>query len=78
MTRWGHGHSTALGVLLAAVVLHGWGLVWTFTGVFVLGLAIGRFWDHLRAFLRRGLRGRFVLGRQPDLSVPDVPLRRRR
>ncbi len=55
MIRWGHGHSTLLGVLVGAVLFQGWGIVWAFTGVFVLGLAVGRFWDHLRAFLRRGL-----------------------
>lgn len=55
MIRWGHGHSTLLGLLLGAVVFRGWGLVWGLTLVFCLGVAIGRAWDYLRAFLRRGL-----------------------
>jgi hypothetical protein len=29
--------------------------VWGLTLLFVAGVVIGRFWDHLRAFLRRGL-----------------------
>lgn len=62
MIRWGHGHSTLLGLLLGAVVFHGWGLVWAATLLFVSGVAVGRAWDHLRALLRRGLpviEGRF-------------------
>lgn len=55
MIRWGHGHSTALGVLLGVVLFRGWGLVWGVSLVFCLGVAIGRTWDYLRAFLRRGL-----------------------
>jgi hypothetical protein len=61
--RWGHGHSTLLGVLLGLVLFRGWGVVWGLTCLFGLGIVVGRFWDHLRAFLRRGLpvlvEGRF-------------------
>lgn len=62
MIRWGHGHSTLLGVLVGLLVFHGWGLVWGLTLVFCLGVAVGRTWEFLRAFLRRGLpvvEGRF-------------------
>jgi hypothetical protein len=55
MIRWGHGHSTLLGVLVGAVLFQGWGIVWGLTCLFCLGVVIGRAWDHLRAFLRRGL-----------------------
>lgn len=56
MIRWGHGHSTLLGVLLGAVLFRGWGLVWGLTLLFALGVAVGRSWWALRAFLRRGLQ----------------------
>lgn len=62
MTRWGHGHSTLLGVIIGGVLFHGWLLLWALTLVFLAGLSVGRLWDHLRAFLRRGLpviEGRF-------------------
>lgn len=67
MTRWGHGHSTLLGVLIGAVVFQGWGLVWGLTLLFCAGVLIGRFWDHLRAFLRRGLH------RWPVIEHPRRP-----
>jgi hypothetical protein len=60
--RWGHGHSTLLGVLLGLVLFRGWGVVWCLSCLFFLGVAVGRTWDYLRAFLRRGLpviEGRF-------------------
>lgn len=63
MIRWGHGHSTALGLLLGAVLFRGWGLVWGCTLLFAAGVLVGRFWDHLRAFLRRGLRWPVIEGR---------------
>jgi len=55
VTRWGHGHSTLLGIIIGGVLLLGWVLVWALTLTFGAGLALGRLWDHVRAFLRRGL-----------------------
>ncbi len=55
MIRWGHGHSTLLGGLLAVALLRG-EYLWTLTAAFALGIAVGRSWSALRALLRRGLR----------------------
>lgn len=52
MIRWGHGHSTVLGAVLAAALLRGHYL-WALTFAFAFGVAVGRSWGLLAAFLRR-------------------------
>ena len=55
MSRWGHGHSTALGALLAVALLRGHYL-WSLTAAGAIGVAVGRAWGVLGALLRRGFR----------------------
>lgn len=50
MSRWGHGHSIGIGLLLAVSFTHH--LLWLLTLAFVLGVAVGRGWSALGRLMR--------------------------
>lgn len=76
MIRWGHGHSTALGVILGVAVFGGH-LIWGLTIVFALGVAVGRFWGALGHLLRRlSHRRPQVVWTRPSPWDAEAPRRR--
>ena len=54
MSRWGHGHSAALGALTMLALIRG-EYLWALTAAFLAGLLVGRAWGWISSLLRRGL-----------------------
>lgn len=61
MSRWGHGHSIVIGLLLGALLARN--LIWVATIAWALGFLLGRSYGALAAFLRRPHRWPVVEGR---------------
>lgn len=57
MMRWGHGHSTVLGIVIGVAVIGGH-ILWALTVALALGILVGRFWGALHELLRRFTQGR--------------------